>query len=184
VALRRQPALLAVYLLYFGANALLYAIVVFYPPLLAELGVESSFGIGLYLSANGIAGGVTGVFYDRFKARFAPRLLVFVALALWAAGLGAATVVTSPLSAFVPVILFGLGLGFVFPSTFVWVESLAPETLQGQLGSYIAMAGYVGQFVSPIAFGVFVAPFGIRGVFAAAAVASAVGAVSMAIAGR
>lgn len=35
---RQQPALLAVYVLYFGANAFLYVIIVFYPQLLAGLG--------------------------------------------------------------------------------------------------------------------------------------------------
>ena len=183
-ALRRRPALVAVYLLYFGANALLYAIVVFYPQLLEGLGVETSFGIGLYLSANGLAGGLTGVTYGRFKRRFGARALVLAALALWLVAFALAAVVASPLAAFAPVILFGLGLGFVFPSTFVWVESLAPEALQGQLSAYVAMAGYVGQFVSPLLFGLAVGPFGIRGVFAAAAVAAGVGAVGLVAFGR
>ena len=182
--LRKQPALVAVYGLYFGANALLYAIVVFYPQLLGGLGVDTAFGVGVYLSANGIAGGITGSLYGRFKRRVGAGRLVLVALVLWAVGLGAAVVVASPAAAFAPVILFGLGIGFVFPSTFVWVESLAPETLQGQLSSYVAMAGYVGQFVSPVLFGVFVGPFGIRGPFAAAALAAGVGAVALAVAGR
>ena len=182
--LRRRPALAAVYLLYFGANALLYAIVVFYPQLLGGLGVETAFGVGLYLSANGVAGGVTGAYYDRFKRRFGARRLVLAALVLWTVGLGSAVVVASPAAAFVPVILFGLGIGFVFPSTFVWVESLAPEALQGRLGSYVAMAGYVGQFVSPLLFGAFVGPFGIRGPFAVAALAAGSGALALALAGR
>jgi len=182
--IRERPALAAVYLLYFGANALLYAIVVFYPQLLGGLGVETAFGVGLYLSANGIAGGATGAYYDRFKRRFGARRLVLAALVLWAVGLGTAVVVASPAAAFAPVILFGLGIGFVFPSTFVWVESLAPEALQGQLGSYVAMAGYVGQFVSPLLFGAFVGPFGIRGPFVVAALAAGGGAVALALAGR
>ena len=182
--LEERPALIAVYGLYFGANALLYAIVVFYPQLLGGLGVETAFGVGLYLSANGIAGGVTGAYYGRFKRRFGARRLVLAALVLWAVGLGTAVVVASPAAAFAPVILFGLGVGFVFPSTFVWVESLSPEALQGQLGSYVAMAGYIGQFVSPLLFGAFVGPFGIRGPFAAAALAAGGGAVALALAGR
>src|SRR6056297_1848290 len=49
---RRHPPLLLVYLLYFGANALLYAVVVFYPQFLPAVGVSSSFAISLYLAAN------------------------------------------------------------------------------------------------------------------------------------
>ena len=179
--LRRRPALLIVYLLYFTANALLYSIVVFYPGLLGEVGVGSSFGIGLYLSASGIAGGITGSLYGRLKRRLGARRLVATAFVLWLVGFGVATVLTTPLAAFAPVVLFGLGLGLVFPSAFVWVESLAPKSKQGQFGSYVAMAGYVGQFVSPIVFGPLVGPFGIRSVFLVATVVAAVGLASVAV---
>ncbi|MDR9429802.1 MAG: MFS transporter [Natronomonas sp.] len=182
--LRRRPALLAVYLLYFAANALLYAVVVFYPQLLTGIGIDSPFGIGLYLSANGIAGGVAGVLYGRLKGQFGAHPLVAVAFGLWIVAFALATVVASPLEAFAPVVLIGVGIGLVFPSTFVWVESLAPTAQQGQFGSYVAMAGYVGQFVSPVAFGPLVAPFGVRAVFAAAALVAVVGLASFAAAVR
>jgi MFS family permease len=185
--LRRRPALLGVYLVYFVANALLYAIVVFYPQLLSTVGVDSAFGVGLYLSANGAAGGVSGALYDRLKAAVGARRLVFGAFALWVVAFGLATAVASPIAAVAPVVLFGLGLGVVFPSTFVWVEALAPATRRGQFSSYVAMAGYVGQFVAPIGFGALVGPFGIRGPFAAAAVTATVGAAAfaaIALAGR
>lgn len=177
--LRDRPALLAVYFLFFATNVLLYGIVVFYPQLLSGIGVGSSFGIGLYLSANGVSGGVTAVLFDRLKQRASALALVLVAFALWIASFSLAVTVTTPLGAFAPVILFGLGLGLVFPSTFVWVESLAPKAKQGQFSSYVAMAGYLGQFFSPIVFGPLVAPFGVRGVFLAAAVTAVVGFVSL-----
>lgn len=172
---RRRPALLGAYVLFFAANALLYSIVVFYPQLLRGVGVESSFGIGLYLSANGIAGGISSLFYDRLKKRFGAEVLVAGAFFLWLVGFVLATEITSPVGAFAPVVLFGVGLGTVFPSTFVWVEALAPEAQQGQFGSYVAMAGYVGQFLAPVIFGPLVTPFGIRGVFAATAGVAVIG---------
>jgi len=67
------------------------------------------------------------------------------------------------------VVLFGLGQGLVFPTVLLWVEELVPTDRQGQFSSYVAMAGYVGQFLSPVLFGLIVGPFGIRAVFAAAA---------------
>jgi MFS family permease len=178
--LREQPALLAVYFLFFATNVLLYGIVVFYPQLLSGIGVGSSFGIGLYLSANGISGGVTAVLFDRLKQRVGALALVLVAFVLWVASFSLAVTVSTSLWAFAPVVLFGLGLGLVFPSTFVWVESLAPKAKQGQFSSYIAMAGYLGQFFSPVVFGPLVAPFGVRGVFLAAAMTAVVGFVSLA----
>ena len=180
--LRRRPALVAVYVLYFAANTLLYSIVVYYPQLLAEIGVGSAFGIGLYLSANGIAGGVTSVLYDRFKQRVGTVALVLAAFVLWLAAFGLAVAVTAPLAAFAPVILFGLGLGVVFPSVFSWIESLVPAEKQGQFSSYAAMAGYIGQFAAPVVFAPLVAPFGVRGVFTAAAVVAALGIVLTALA--
>ncbi|MEF8784232.1 MAG: MFS transporter [Haloarculaceae archaeon] len=169
---RRIPAIPAVYLLYFGANLLLYAIVVFYPQLLGELGITSTALVGLYLAAQGIAGGVSSVLYDRLLQRLGRHTLVLLAFTLWIGGLGAAVVVQSPLGAVAPVVLFGLGVGQVFPSAFAWIEALAPPDRQGSLSSYIASAGYLGQFLSPIAFGAVIPLAGIRGVFAAAAIAA------------
>jgi len=60
----------------------------------------------------------------------------------------------------------------VFPSAFGWIEALAPVDRQGQFSSYLASAGYTGQFVSPVVFGPLVPVFGVRGVFAAAALVS------------
>lgn len=170
---RRRPTLLAVYLLYFGANALLYSIVVFYPQLLEGVGVTSSFGISLYLAANGLAGGVSAALYDRLIARTSRFVLVVAALVLWAVSFAGATLVGSPLAAVPSVVGFGLGLGLVFPSAFGWIEALAPVDRQGQFSSYLAPAGYTGQFVSPVVFGPLVPTFGVRGVFGAAAVVAA-----------
>ncbi|MFW5974319.1 MAG: MFS transporter, partial [Natrialbaceae archaeon] len=157
---RDRPALLSVYLLYFGANALLYVIVVFYPQLLEGLGLTSSFSISLYLAANGFAGGVSAALYDRLVARLSRHALVAGALALWTVGFAVATVADSTLGAVPPVVAFGLGLGLVFPSAFAWIEALAPVDRQGQFSSYLASAGYTGQFLSPVLFGPLVGLFG------------------------
>lgn len=166
---RGTPVLVLVYALYFVANLLLYAIVVYYPPVLAEFGVESSLAISLYLSALGVSGGTSAYFYARIKRRFDYRRISLAAFVLWTIGFGTATVATTPTVAILPVVLFGLGQGLVFPTVFLWVEELVPADRRGQFSSYIAMFGYVGQFLSPIAFGVVAGAFGVRAVFATAA---------------
>jgi ACDE family multidrug resistance protein len=176
---RRRPALLAVYLLYFGANALLYSIVVFYPQLLAGVGTTSSLSISLYLAANGAAGGVSAALYDRLAQRVRRHVLVIAAFALWLGAFATATVADSPLAAVPPVVGFGFGLGLVFPSAFAWIEALAPVDRQGQFSSYLASAGYVGQFLSPVLFGPLIPLFGVRGVFGAAAVAAGGGVLAL-----
>ncbi|WP_324664153.1 MFS transporter [Haloarcula sediminis] len=176
---RRQPPLLLVYLLYFGANALLYAVVVFYPQFLPSIGVSSSFAISLYLAANGVAGGVSAAVYDRLIDRAGRTTLVGVAFLLWLVSFGAATVVRTAAAAVVPVVLLGLGIGLVFPSTFAWVEQFAPPDRQGQFSAYVASFGYTGQFLSPLMFGPLVPVVGVRGVFAVAGVTAGLAALGL-----
>ena len=174
-AFRQRPGLLGVYLLYFVANSLLYAIVVFYPQLLAAVGITSSLSISLYLAANGLAGGLSAAVYDRLVDRTTRSVLVTVALLLWAVAFAGATLVDSPLSAVPTVVGVGFGIGLVFPSAFGWIEALAPADRQGQFSSYLASAGYTGQFLSPVVFGPLVPVVGVRGVFGAAAITAAAG---------
>ena len=176
---RRRPGLLPVYLLYFGANALLYVVVVFYPQFLPAVGVRSSFAISLYLSANGVAGGVAAAAYDRLVRHVDRGFLVFCALCLWVVGFGVATATETAVGSVLPVVLLGLGVGLVFPSTFAWIEAFAPPDRQGQFSSYVASFGYTGQFLSPLLFGPLVPLVGLRGVFGAASTAAAVGALAL-----
>lgn len=179
---RHRPAIPAVYLLYFGANAFIYVVVVFYPQLLAGFGVTSTLAVGLYLAANGAAGGVAAALYDRLAARAGRHLLVLAAFALWVAGFASAAVVEAPLAAAGPVVMIGVGTGLVFPSAFAWIEALAPPRRRGSLSSYVASAGYLGQFVSPVAFGAAIPLFGLRGVFGAAAAAAGAGLLALGVA--
>ena len=183
-AFRQRPGLLGVYLLYFVANSLLYAIVVFYPQLLAAVGITSSLSISLYLAANGLAGGLSAAVYDRLVDRTTRSVLVTVALLLWAVAFAGATLVDSPLSAVPTVVGVGFGIGLVFPSAFGWIEALAPADRQGQFSSYLASAGYTGQFLSPVVFGPLVPVVGVRGVFGAAAITAAAGLVVVTVVRR
>ena len=173
----RRPQLLAVYLLYFTANTLLYVVVVFYPQFLQGVGVESSAAISLYLAANGAAGGVTAVAYDRLRSRVSRLTLVGVAVGLWTIGFASVSLITTAGSALLPVVLFGAGIGLVFPSAFAWVERFAPPTKQGQFSAYLASVGYTGQFLAPVLFGPLVPGLGVAGVFAVGAAVAAVGVV-------
>lgn len=173
---RRQPSLLLVYVLYFGANAFLYVIIVFYPQLLAGFGITSSLMISLYLAANGVAGGISAVLYERLLRWTNRHRLIAMALLLWILAFAGAVVADSALTAVPSVLAFGFGQGLVFPSAFAWIESLAPADKKGQFSSYLASAGWTGQFISPVAFGPLVPLFGIRGVFAGAATIVAVSA--------
>lgn len=178
----RRPQLLFVYLLYFTANTLLYVVVVFYPQFLAGVGIESSAAISLYLAANGAAGGVTAVAYDRLVGRVSRLTLVGVAVSLWTIGFAGVSVVTTAGGALLPVVLFGAGIGLVFPSAFAWVEQFAPAAKQGQFSAYLASVGYTGQFLAPVLFGPLVPGLGVAGVFAVGAGVAAIGVVTVSVA--
>jgi MFS family permease len=152
--------------------------------LLGEVGVTATLTVGLYLAVNGAAGGVVAAVYDRLVARAGRTRLITAAGALWVIGFGSATVVTSPLAAAAPVVFVGFGIGLVFPSAFAWIEALAPPDRQGSLSSYVASAGYLGQFCSPLAFGLAVPLGGVRAVFAAAAAVAALTLGGVLLAGR
>jgi len=177
-----RPQLLFVYLLYFTANTLLYVVVVFYPQFLDGVGVDSSAAISLYLAANGAAGGVTAVAYDRLRKRVSRLTLVGVAVGLWTIGFAGVSAVTTAVGALLPVVLFGAGIGLVFPSAFAWVEQFAPAAKQGQFSAYLASVGYTGQFLAPVLFGPLVPGLGVAGVFAVGAAVAAVGVVTVVVA--
>ncbi len=174
------PILLLVYGLYFVANLLLYAYTVYYPGLLATFGVESSLTISLYLAALGLGGATSAYFYDRIKRRFGYRQVTLAALALWTVGFVVASIAAGRLIAVAPVVLFGLGQGLVFPTVLLWVEELAPSNRKGQYSSYVAMFGYIGQFLSPVLLGPIAGTFEIHAVFAAAAAFTGMSAVGVA----
>ncbi|WP_248299406.1 MFS transporter [Halorhabdus amylolytica] len=88
-----------------------------------------------------------------------------IAFLLWTIGFAVVPVANSPVVAIAPVVLFGLGQGLVFPTAMLWVEELVPASRKGQFSSYIAMFGYVGQFLSPVVFGPVAAGFGVVAVF-------------------
>lgn len=174
------PVLPLVYGLYFVANLLLYAYVVYYPGLLATIGTESSLRISLYLAALGLAGATSAALYDRLARRLEYRQLTLAAFVLWTAGFAVATRANGPLVAVAPVVLFGLGQGLVFPTVLLWVEDLVPPDRTGQYSSYVPMFGYVGQFLAPVLLGPVAGAFAVRAVFAAAAAFTAVSAIAVA----
>ncbi|ADJ14797.1 MFS transporter [Halalkalicoccus jeotgali] len=177
-----RPVILLVYGLYFVANLLLYAYTVYYPALLATFGVESSLVISLYLAALGVVGGTSAYFYDRIKRRFGYRQLTLAALALWTVGFAVAAVADGRFVAVLPVALFGLGQGLVFPTVLLWIEELAPADRKGQYSSYVAMFGYIGQFLSPVVLGPVAGAAGVHAVFAVAGTFVGVAVLGVAIA--
>ncbi|MFC1908947.1 MFS transporter [Chloroflexota bacterium] len=144
------PILYVICGLAFLTNLLLYAIVVFMPKLVEQLGIVSPFYIGILISTSSLAAGITSLVYGRIKAKLSYKAIVVVVMALWVIGF-----ITMSQAFYVWVVglsitLYGIGLGMMMPTVAIWVGELVPASFRGRITSYLATFGFVGQFLSPI----------------------------------
>jgi MFS family permease len=162
---RDVPILFVIYGLVFLVNTLLYAIVVFLPQLLEKSDISNPFTIGLFISIAPLSSGLTSLKYGKLRERLSYKMIILIALALWAIGFttifqGAYTWLIAP-----SIALFGIGLGMAMPAAMVWVGESVPVSFRGRISSYLGTFGFVGQFFSPIIFRPVVLSLGINYVF-------------------
>ncbi len=171
---RATPVLFFIYMLIFISSVLLYAIVVFIPPLLEEIGIRSTFYIGLFISAMGLASGLTSFMYSRIKSRLSYRMIVLVSVAFWTVGFISISQTHSVALITASIALFGIGQGMVSPACMVWIGEAVPMSFRGRISSYLGTFGFIGQFLSPVIFAPVVLIMGLEGVFLVAGTACGV----------
>ena len=172
--LRTTPVLFFIYLLIFISSVLLYAIVVFIPPLLEEIGIHSTLYIGLFISVMGLASGSTSFMYSRIKSRLSYGTIVLVSVAFWAVGFISISQSHSTALIAASIALFGIGQGMVSPACMVWIGEVAPPSFRGRISSYLGTFAFIGQFLSPVIFAPVVLIMGPWGVFLTAGAACGV----------
>ena len=160
-----NPVLLVIYGLMFFGNILLYSIVIFLPQLLESFGISSTFRIGLFITAMTGSAGVTAFIYGKIRSRFTYRVIVTVAVALWAVAF--TTISQAPGSRIIAmaVALFGVSQGLIMPTVMVWIGDVVPPSFRGRFSSYLGTFGFIGQFLSPILFAPVFMLVGLKGVF-------------------
>jgi MFS family permease len=168
---RTTPVLFFIYLLIFISSVLLYAIVVFIPPLLEEIGIHRTLYIGLFISAMGLASGLTSFMYGRIKSRLSYGMIVLISVAFWAVGFISISQTHCIALIIVSIALFGIGQGMVSPSCMVWIGEVAPLSFRGRVSSYVGTFAFIGQFLSPVIFAPVVLVMGPGGVFLTAGMA-------------
>lgn len=163
--IRESPVLFIIYGLMFSTNLLLYVVVVFLPQLLETIGISSTFQIGLFLTVQALAGGITALSYGAIRSHLSYRVIVTIAAVLWSVALASISLGTNSLMIIASVCLFGVGNGLMMPSVMAWLGSVVPPSFRGRFGSYLGTLGFMGQFLSPILFAPVLVHLGLKGVF-------------------
>lgn len=172
--LRSNPMLLVIYGLLFLTMVLLYAIIVFVPQLLENIGIASPFYISLFIATMAVSGGVTSLMYGKIKERLSYKTIILIALALWAVGFSSISQAFSVLPIAASVAVIGIGQGMLLPAIMVWVGEKVPASFRGRIVSYMGTFGFIGQFLSPVIFGPVMLLSGVNGVFLTAGAACAI----------
>ncbi|MBB1243276.1 MFS transporter [Streptomyces durbertensis] len=151
--LRRAPAVLGWSALLGAVSVLLYALVVFMPLRLAELGVTAPLLVALMNMASTLAMMVVGFGYARLRGRFGYLTILRAAVVLWGAAFVLLGLTSSLFLAVVAMALFGLGAGVVMPTATVLLGDGAPAGQQGRAVALSGTAVFAGQFASPLLLG-------------------------------
>ncbi len=162
---RESPVLLVIYGLMFFANILLYSIVIFLPQLLESFGTTSTFRIGLFITAMTGSAGATAFIYGKIRSRFSYRVIVTIAVALWAVAFTTISQAPGTRVVAIAVALFGVSQGLIMPTVMVWIGAVVPPFFRGRFSSYLGTFGFIGQFLSPILFAPVLMLVGLKGVF-------------------
>jgi len=163
--LRENPTLFVTYGLSFLNMVLLYGLVVFLPAVLKQLGVVSTFYVGMFISTIGLVSGVTSPMYARIRANMSYKSIMAISFTLWATSFiilsQASAIWLVPLS----IALFGIGQGVAMPAVQLWTGEMVPPSFRGRITSYLGTFGLIGQFVSPIILSQLESPLGLNAVF-------------------
>ncbi|MFC7549725.1 MFS transporter [Plantactinospora sp. GCM10030261] len=167
--LRDRPALVGIYGLQATCTLLLYAVLVFLPLRLAEVGVTDTTVVAIFAGVQSLVMTLVGLGYARIRGRWGQRHLLVVAFATWLValtvlGLTGATALMLAASA-----VFGIGMGLAVPALTVLVADHSPVDRRGQATALLASAIFAGQFVSPLLLGPVAAAGSTRAAFLAAA---------------
>ncbi|MEN3610741.1 MFS transporter [Plantactinospora sp. ZYX-F-223] len=182
--LRGRPGLLGIYALQAIATALLYGVLVFLPPRLAEVGVRDSFRVALFGALLSLVMSLTGLRFARVRARLGWSGLLLLAFAAWTVALVLLAVGASPVPLLAASAVFGFGMGLAVPALTVLVAEHAPAARRGQATALLGTATFASQFGSPLLFGPVEAATSPRGVFLAAAALAALTLLAVLLTGR
>jgi ACDE family multidrug resistance protein len=172
--LRENPTLFLTYGLSFLNMVLLYAYIVFLPTVLKQLGVVSTFYVGIFISTIGIMAGISAPMYTRIRTKLSYKSIVAMSFTLWAASFIILSQASTTWYVLLSIALFGIGQGILMPAVQLWAGEMVPASFRGRITSYLGTFGLVGQFLSPIILSQMEASLGLNSVFLAVGITCAV----------
>jgi MFS family permease len=172
--LRENPTLFVTYGLSFLNMVLLYAFVIFLPTVLKQLGVESTFYVGLFISTIGIVAGISAPMYARIRAKLSYKSIVAIAFTLWAVSFIILSQANTIWFVLLSIAIFGIGQGILMPAVQLWAGEMVPASFRGRITSYLGTFGLVGQFLSPIILSQMESSLGLNSVFLVVGITCAV----------
>ena len=172
--LRENPTLFVTYGLSFLNMVLLYAFVVFLPAVLKQLGVMSTFYVGLFISTIGIVAGISAPMYAMIRAKLSYKSIVTMSFTLWAASFIILSQASTTWFVLISIALFGIGQGILMPAVQLWAGEMVPASFRGRITSYLGTFGLVGQFLSPIILSQMESSLGLNSVFLVVGITCAV----------
>ncbi|MEM7033404.1 MAG: MFS transporter [Chloroflexota bacterium] len=165
--------LLPLYAISFIGMVIFFIFPIQLPFYLTSGGEISNSQVGLALSLQTVSSVFAALLYQRLKARFSFYTifaLIFLAFSLN----HALTFLTSNyVLVIIALLIGGLGIGLFPPNNSVWLAAITPPDLRGRAVGGMTSALFLGQFFSPIFTQPIIQQVGLAGMFAMAAVVSA-----------
>lgn len=157
----------------FVIQFLLYAIIVFVPQRLDELGSPSPLLASTCIALTNLAAASVGLGYARIRRRITAGWMYVLGFALPVAAFAALSLATSSALILLAVPFFGAGLALVLAAVPAAIADAVPPAALGRASAVMNSFLLIGQFVSPVLLGPIAATAGLSTVFVVAALVSA-----------
>lgn len=131
-------------------------------PFLFEKQNASSFSSGLALASASVSAALASYFFPRIMNYFHQQYILAIAFLISALGFMGLFLFDSLVLMSTSVIICGFAFGLTVPSLISWVNTITNENNRGAGQAKLAIAGFSGQFFSPIAFQPFVSSYNVQ----------------------
>jgi MFS family permease len=145
------PVIWAVYAITFFSALIFYMIPTQMPFMLNALDGISNTRIGFAIAFVNVASVSTSLNYGKIKRIMSYPAIMALVYFLVFTGFLIISQAGSYVMMIVGIVFSGLGFGLMMPNLNLWLISLAPSAMRGQLVGYLNMALFLGMFGSPIA---------------------------------